>query len=86
MTEQQAVVLAFLIFIAWRERCHSKERATLLQRIQAPERAVAEHERRERPKLEGKKTRARVIAADNDEAMIAEIAARDRGEVSDGSD
>jgi hypothetical protein len=39
-----AVVVAFLIVIDRKERFHARERALLLQRIQAPERAVTAHE------------------------------------------
>lgn len=59
------IFFALLAFIAWRERGWSRERATLLQRIQAPEAAVAAHDREERPRRP-----ATVIALGDDEAMI----------------
>ena len=41
---QVAIVVAFLLAAHRREAFHAKERALLLQRIQAPERAVTAHE------------------------------------------
>lgn len=37
------LVIALLGYIAWQDRAHGKVVADLLQRIQAPERAVVEH-------------------------------------------
>jgi hypothetical protein len=37
------VIAALLVFLAWREKAWSAERADLLQRVQAPEIAVREH-------------------------------------------
>lgn len=61
------LVVAFLVFTAWREREHSEERRELAQRIQAPERAVATQGRRE----EDKPPRRYVpIALDDDKAVL----------------
>lgn len=63
-------LLAFREWSAARERREAaKERAQLCQRIQAPEQAVVEHARAERPD----RPRPRPIAADDD----ARFAARD---------
>lgn len=69
------IALAILAYCAYREILWARERKELLQRIQAPERAVAKHDRSERSK---DRKPARVIAADNDEAMVQAIEARDR--------
>lgn len=75
MTELTVIVICLIAFIAWREWSWAKERATLMQRVQAPERAVAEHSKAE------KRPAARVIAVDDDEAMVAAIEARNRGDL-----
>jgi hypothetical protein len=75
--------VAFLLASCYREILWARERATLLQRIQAPERAVAEHARSQRPK--GRKP-AQVIAADDDEAMARAIKEREGVSEHGGSD
>ena len=61
---EAVLVLALFLFIVWRERQWARERADLLQRIQAPARAVAAHEREE--EVSGP---VPVIGLDDDEAM-----------------
>ena len=68
------VCVALVCLLAYREwagvrerREFAKERATLCQRIQAPETAVYEHARSERPD----RPKARPIAADDDAAYAA---------------
>lgn len=61
------LVVAFLVFTAWREWEHRDEVREMAQRIQAPERAV-----REASKVETQKPRPRrapVVALDDDEAV-----------------
>lgn len=59
-------VLAFLVFTAWREREHREEIREMAQRIQAPERAVAAHSRRE---AAAPRRRSRPVPLDDDAAM-----------------
>lgn len=70
------VILALIAFAAWREQEHRAERAELFQRVQAPELAVKEHDRRDQPPPRP----ARVLISD-DERMAQEI--RDRDGLSD---
>jgi len=66
------IVLALLAFIAWRDKEHRAERAELLQRIQDPERAVAQYQaetRKEPPRP------PRNLVSD-DEAMAEELKRR----------
>ena len=49
MISLSLVCLALIAFCAYRERAIVRERGELLQRIQAPETAVIEHAREERP-------------------------------------
>jgi hypothetical protein len=60
-----ALNLALVGLVVYLVRQAAGERATLLQRIQAPEAAVAAHHREERPRHA-----ATVIALGDDEAMI----------------
>ncbi len=62
-----AICLALVALLAYRERVAARERAALYQRIQAPETAVYEHVRSERPD----RPKARPIAADDDAAFAA---------------
>lgn len=66
--------LAVLALLAWREREHGRERAELIQRIQAPERAVRRFEDR-KPR---ERRPARVVSAEDDKGMIQAIEARER--------
>lgn len=73
------LTLAFLAFIAWRERTAARERAELIQRLQAPQQAVAAYGRDK-----GKKRhRARVLVSD-DNAQAEAIKRRER-EASNGN-
>jgi hypothetical protein len=65
-----AIVLGFLAFAGWREREHRAEVRELMQRIQAPERAIAAQARREDP---APRHRVKPIALDDDAAMIEAI-------------
>lgn len=79
------VVVALIVFAAWRERENRLERAQLLQRIQDPERAVVDFAPRP-PRRRRRHRPARLVAPDDDEAMARAI--KEREEVSDvaGSD
>lgn len=73
-----ALAMAGLIFEKWtgmvREREWRRERAMLLQRIQAPDLAATAHAREERPK---ERRPARVVAPEDDAAMLAAIQERE---------
>lgn len=67
MLELALVCLALVCLLAYRERVGARERRELYQRIQAPETAIIEQARRERPE----RPRLRPIAADDDQAYTA---------------
>jgi len=58
-------LLALLVFLAWREKAWSAERASLLLRIQAPKVAIAQQTERPRGRP------AKVVPVNDDKAYAA---------------
>lgn len=74
MTEA-LVCIASLLLLGIREWMNARERRDLYQRIQAPELAVARHERAEEPK----RTPLPVLRLEDDEALARLREERERG-------
>lgn len=66
-----AICALLIAALVYEKRHAARERAELLQRIQAPEAAVAAHDRDVRPRVP-----ARVVAPGDDAGMIAAAAER----------
>lgn len=69
------IVLIFCALLAWREWANARERAELVQRIQAPTAAIARHEREASPERKP----LPVIGLEDDERMKLLREERERG-------